>query len=222
MKSFKNVPGEDLAVSTRIFTRPACKRILKEAFEYAKKFGYGSVTVAEKPNVIRETSGMMREEAIKISKSYPDIDLYFTNIDAQMMWMTKNPEDYGIIVAGNMFGDIVSDGFAGLTGGLGFARSANIGKNCALFEPTHGSAPKYADLDPSIVSPFAMILSAVMMLDHIGEYEKANKIRDAVTKVIEEGKIRSYDMLKLKGGPDVLKKGAASTPEITDAIINKL
>ncbi|MCK4247147.1 MAG: isocitrate/isopropylmalate dehydrogenase family protein [Methanomicrobia archaeon] len=222
MKSFKNVPGEDLAVSTRIFTRPACKRILKEAFEYAQKFGYGSVTVAEKPNVIRETSGMMREEAIKISKSYPDIDLYFTNIDAQMMWMTKNPEDYGIIVAGNMFGDIVSDGFAGLTGGLGFARSANIGKNCALFEPTHGSAPKYADLDPSIVSPFAMILSAVMMLDHIGEYEKANKIRDVVTKVIEEGKIRSYDMLKLKGGPDVLKKGAASTPEITDAIIDKL
>jgi len=222
MKSFKNVPGEDLAISTRIFTRPACKRILKEAFEYAKKFGYGSVTVAEKPNVIRETSGMMREEAIKISKSYQDIDLYFTNIDAQMMWMTKNPEDYGIVVAGNMFGDIVSDGFAGLTGGLGFARSANIGKNCALFEPTHGSAPKYADLDPSIVSPFAMILSAVMMLDHIGEYEKANKIGDAITKVVEEGKIRSYDMLKLKGGPDVLKKGAASTSEITDAIINKL
>jgi len=222
MKSFKNVPGEDLAISTRIFTRPACKRILKEAFEYAKKFGYGSVTVAEKPNVIRETSGMMREEAIKISNSYQDIDLYFTNIDAQMMWMTKNPEDYGIIVAGNMFGDIVSDGFAGLTGGLGFARSANIGKNCALFEPTHGSAPKYASLDPSIVSPFAMILSAVMMLDYIGEYEKANKMRDAVTKVIEEGKIRSYDMLKLKGGPDVLKKGAASTSEVTDAIINKL
>jgi len=222
MAAFKNVPGEDLAISTRIFTRQACKRILKEAFEYAKKFGYGSVTVAEKPNVIRETSGMMREEAIKISDSYQDIDLYFTNIDAQMMWMTKNPEDYGIIVAGNMFGDIVSDGFAGLTGGLGFARSANIGKDCALFEPTHGSAPKYADLDPSIVSPFAMILSAVMMLDYIGEYEKTNKIRDAVTKVIEEGKIRSYDMLKLKGGPDVLKKGAASTSEITDAIINKL
>jgi len=222
MKSFKNVPGEDLAISARIFTRSACKRILKEAFEYAKKFGYVSVTVAEKPNVIRETSGMMREEAIKISKSYPDIDLHFTNIDAQMMWMTKNPEDYGIIVAGNMFGDIVSDGFAGLTSGLGFARSANIGKNCALFEPTHGSAPKYANLKPSIVSPFAMILSAVMMLDYIGEYEKANKIRDAVTKVIEEGKIRSYDMLKLKGGPDVLKKGAASTSEITDAIINKL
>jgi len=222
MAAFKNVPGEDLAISTRIFTRPACRRILKEAFEYAKKFGYRSVTVAEKPNVIRETSGMMREEAIKISKSYQDIDLYFTNIDAQMMWMTKNPEDYGIIVAGNMFGDIVSDGFAGLTGGLGFARSANIGKNCALFEPTHGSAPKYASLDPSIVSPFAMILSAVMMLDYLEEYEKANMIRDAVRKVVEEGKVRSYDMLKLKGGPDVLKKGAASTSEITDAIINKL
>ena len=222
MKSFKDIPGEDLAISTRIFTRPACKRILKEAFEYAQKFGYSSVTVAEKPNVIRETSGMMREEAIKISDSYPGVDLYFTNIDAQMMWMTKNPEDYGIIVAGNMFGDIVSDGFAGLTGGLGFARSANIGKDCALFEPTHGSAPKYADLDPSIVSPFAMILSVVMMLDYLDEYKKANKIRDAVAKVVEEGKVRSYDMLKLKGGPDVLEKGAASTSEITGAIINKL
>lgn len=222
MKNFKDVPSKDLAISARIFTRPACRRILKEAFEYAKKFGYVSVTVAEKPNVIRETSGMMREEAIKISKSYQDINLYFTNIDAQMMWMTKNPEDYGIIVAGNMFGDIVSDGFAGLTGGLGFARSANVGKNCALFEPTHGSAPKYADLKPSIVSPFAMILSAVMMLDYLEEYEKANRIREAIKKVIEEGKIRSYDMLKLKGGPDVLKKGAASTSEITNAIIGKL
>jgi 3-isopropylmalate dehydrogenase len=222
MAKFKNVPGEDLAVSTRIFTRPACRRILKEAFEYAKTFKYSSVTIAEKPNVIRETSGMMREEALKISKEYPNIGLYFTNIDAQMMWMTKNPEDYGIIVAGNMFGDIVSDGFAGLTGGLGFARSANVGKDCALFEPTHGSAPKYADLDPSIVSPFAMILSAAMMLDHIEEYKKAKRIRDAVAKVVAEGKVRSYDMLKLKGGPDVFTKGAASTSEITDAIIEKL
>ncbi len=222
MSKFKDVPGEDLAVSTRIFTRPACKRILTEAFKYAEEFGYGSVTVAEKPNVIRETSGMMREEAIQISEEYPEIDLYFTNIDAQMMWMTKNPEDYDIIVAGNMFGDIVSDGFAGLTGGLGFARSANVGKDCAVFEPTHGSAPKYADLDPCIVSPFAMILSAAMMLDYLKEYDMAERVRDAVAEVVAEGKVRSYDMLKLKGGPDVLKKGAASTPQITDAIIDHL
>ncbi len=222
MAKFKTVPSADLALSTRIFSRPATYRIVKEAFEYANKFGYGSVTVCEKPNVIRETSGMMREEALKISDDYPDIELWFTNIDAQMMWITKNPEDYGIIVSGNMFGDIVSDGFAGLTGGLGLACSANVGRDCALFEPTHGSAPKYADLSPSIVSPHAMILSACMMLDYLDEFDMAKRIRDAIARVIATQEVMSYDMLKLKGGPDVLEKGAASTAEITDAIIEQL
>jgi 3-isopropylmalate dehydrogenase len=222
MEAYSDVKSEDLAISVRIFSRPACRRIIREAFEYAKKFGYKSVTVAEKPNVIRETSGMMREEAKKIREDYPDVDLYFTNIDAQMMWMTKNPEDYDVIVAGNMFGDIVSDGFAGLTGGLGFARSANIGKDCAIFEPTHGSAPKYEKLKPSIVSPFAMILSASMMLDYLEEYDEAIAIRNAIARVVTEGEVRSYDMLKLKGGGEVLNQGAASTSEITDAIIGSL
>lgn len=222
MEAYSDVKSEDLAISVRIFSRPACRRIIREAFEYAKKFGYKSVTVAEKPNVIRETSGMMREEAKKIREDYPDVDLYFTNIDAQMMWMTKNPEDYDVIVAGNMFGDIVSDGFAGLTGGLGFARSANIGKDCAIFEPTHGSAPKYEKLKPSIVSPFAMILSASMMLDYLEEYDEAIAIRNAIARVVTEGEVRSYDMLKQKGGGEVLSQGAASTSEITDAIIASL
>lgn len=222
MEAYSDVKSEDLAISVRIFSRPACRRIIREAFEYAKKFGYKSVTVAEKPNVIRETSGMMREEAKKIREDYSDVDLYFTNIDAQMMWMTKNPEDYDVIVAGNMFGDIVSDGFAGLTGGLGFARSANIGKDCAIFEPTHGSAPKYEKLKPSIVSPFAMILSASMMLDYLEEYDEAIAIRNAIARVVTEGEVRSYDMLKLKGGGEVLNQGAASTSEITDAIIASL
>ncbi|TEU00689.1 MAG: isocitrate/isopropylmalate dehydrogenase family protein [Candidatus Stahlbacteria bacterium] len=222
MEAYSDVKSEDLAISVRIFSRPACRRIIREAFEYAKKFGYKSVTVAEKPNVIRETSGMMREEAKKMREDYPDVDLYFTNIDAQMMWMTKNPEDYDVIVAGNMFGDIVSDGFAGLTGGLGFARSANIGKDCAIFEPTHGSAPKYEKLKPSIVSPFAMILSASMMLDYLEEYDEAIAIRNAIARVVTEGEVRSYDMLKLKGGGEVLSQGAASTSEITDAIIESL
>ncbi|KPK75944.1 MAG: 3-isopropylmalate dehydrogenase, partial [Phycisphaerae bacterium SM23_30] len=162
MKAFKDVPAEDLAVSTRIFTRPACRRILRAAFDYAKKFNYPSVTLCEKPNVIRETSGMMLAEGKMIAREYPGIAFYETNIDAQMMWLTKNPEDYAVIVAGNMFGDIVSDGFAGLVGGLGFACSANIGKDCAIFEPTHGSAPKYADYQTSIVNPVAMILSSAM------------------------------------------------------------
>jgi 3-isopropylmalate dehydrogenase len=222
MANFKSTPSEDLAISTRIYTRGACQRILEEGFKYAKRFGYKSVTICEKPNVIRETSGMMREEGRKMKKNYPDIELWETNIDAQMMWMTKNPEDYGVVVSGNMFGDIVSDGFAGLVGGLGFACSANIGKDCAIFEPTHGSAPKYQDLDPSIVNPIAMILSSAMMLDHIGEEDKAKRIRDAISAVVSEGKVRAYDMLKLKGGPDVLKQGAATTGQITDAIIAKL
>ena len=180
------------------------------------------MTICEKPNVIRETSGMMREEAKKLHQQYPEIQLWHTNIDAQMMWLTKNPEDYGVIVAGNMFGDIVSDGFAGLVGGLGFACSANIGKEVAIFEPTHGSAPKYETLKPSIVNPIAMILSSCMMLDHIGEIDKADQIRIAIAKVIEEGETRTYDMLRLTGGADVFEKGACSTSEMTDAIIDNL
>ena len=222
MARYKDVPSEDLAISTRIFTRPACRRIIREAFEYARKYGYKSVTICEKPNVIRETSGMMRNEAKNIAPDYPEIALKFTNIDAQMMWLTKNPEDYGVIVSGNMFGDIVSDGFAGLVGGLGFAYSANIGREVAIFEPTHGSAPKYAELEPSIVNPIAMILSAAMMLDYIGEGEKAERIRKAIARVVEAGEVRTYDMMRLPGGPDVIEKGAATTQEMTDAIIKAL
>jgi 3-isopropylmalate dehydrogenase len=220
--AFKDCPREDLAVSTRIFTRKACRRIARAAFEYAKKFGYKSVTICEKPNVIRETSGMLTFETRAVGRDYPGIEVWETNIDAQMMWLTKNPEDYGVIVAGNMFGDIVSDGFAGLVGGLGFACSANIGDEVAVFEPTHGSAPKYERLDPPIVNPIAMILSACMMLDHIGEADKATRIRNAIAAVVAEGRVRVYDMLKLKGGPDVIKQGAATTTQMTDAIIAKL
>jgi 3-isopropylmalate dehydrogenase len=138
------------------------------------------------------------------------------------MWLTKNPETYGVLVSGNMFGDIVSDGFAGLVGGLGFACSANIGKDVAIFEPTHGSAPKYEKLENSIVNPIAMILSSCMMLDHIGEKAMATKIRNSVAKVIEEGKVMAYDMLKLRGSQEVLKQGAASTTEMTNEIIKNL
>jgi len=222
MKAFKYVPSEDMAISTRIMSRNACRRILRAAFEYAKKFGYSNVTVCEKPNVLRETSGMMFKEAKMVAKEYPGIALWDTNIDAQMMWLTKNPETYGVLVAENMFGDIISDAFAGLVGGLGFACSANLGEEVSVFEPTHGSAPKYQELNPSIVNPIAMILSACMMLDHIGEKEKSDKIRSAIAKVIEDGKVKTYDMLKLKGGPDVFKLGACTTQQMTDEIIRNL
>ena len=220
--AFREVPREDLAVSTRIFTRGKCRRICEQAFAYAAKHGFASVTVCEKPNVIRETSGMMLAEARRVHQDYPQIQLWDTNIDAQMMWLTKNPEDYGVIVAGNMFGDIISDGFAGLVGGLGFAASANIGSEVGVFEPTHGSAPKYAELDPPIVNPIAMILSAVMMLDWLGETETADRIRAAVTRVVVEGSVRTYDMLKLRGGAEAIAQGAATTTQMTDAIIAAL
>ena len=219
---FAKTPGPDLAVSTRIFTREACRRIGRAACEYAHKFGYKSVTICEKPNVIRETSGMLTEEVKRAARDFPGLQVWETNIDAQMMWLTKNPEDYGVIVAGNMFGDIVSDGFAGLVGGLGFACSANIGDDVAVFEPTHGSAPKYENLDPPIVNPIAMILSACMMLDHIGETEKSERIQKSIATVIEQGRVQMYDMLKLKGGPDVISQGAATTTQMTDAIIANL
>jgi len=221
-KAFADVPNEDLALSTRVFTRRNCQRILKSAFDYAKQHGYRSVTVCEKPNVLRETSGMMLQEGRLIQKDYPGIELWNTNIDAQMMWLSKNPEDYGVIVAGNMFGDIVSDAFAGLVGGLGFACSGNIGDDVAVFEPTHGSAPKYEELDPSIVNPIAMVLSAAMLLDHVGEMDKAERIRKAVSAVIEAGEVRTYDMQRLSGGPKSIEQGAATTSQLTDAIIAAL
>jgi len=224
-KNFEWCPKEEISVSTRIFTRKHTERILRAAFEHAKKYGYKSVTVCEKPNVIRETSGMMYKLAQEIQKvDYPNIQLWNTNIDAQMMWLTKNPETYGVIVAGNMFGDIVSDGFAGLIGGLGFACSAqfNPDSGIGVFEPTHGSAPKYADYETSIVNPIAMIESACMMLDFIDENDIAAKIRKAVAEVIVEGKVRTYDMMKMAGREDVVEKGAASTIEMADAVIAKL
>ena len=224
VQNFGDVPQEEISVSTRIFSKNATERILRAAFNYAKDYGYKSVTLCEKPNVIRETSGMMYKMAQKIQKEdFPNIELWNTNIDAQMMWLTKNPETYGVIVAGNMFGDIISDGFAGLIGGLGFACSAQMGESgVAVFEPTHGSAPKYADYDTSIVNPIAMIESACMMLDYIDEKTIATKIRKAVAEIILEGNVKTYDMFKVAGRPDVIDKGAASTTQMANAIIAKL
>jgi len=221
-KPFATVAGPDMAISVRIITRAAAQRIIEAAFQYARRHGYKSVTLCEKPNVLRETSGLMGEVARQVQKRYPEIALWSTNIDAQMMWLTKNPEDYGVVVASNLFGDVISDAFAGLVGGLGFAASGNISEGAAVFEPTHGSAPKYAELDPPIVNPIAMILAAAMLLDYIGEREKNLRVWNAVAAVVREGKVRTYDMLRLSGGPKVIQQGAATTTQMTDAIITHL
>ena len=221
-KAFANVPGPDIAVSCRVITRPAARRIICVAFDYARRKKFKAVTICEKPNVVRETSGMMEEVAKEVQKNYPEIQLWSTNIDAQLMWLNKNPEDYNVIVASNLFGDILSDAFAGLVGGLGFAASGNIGDTVAVFEPTHGSAPKYAELNPPIVNPIAMILSAAMMVEHVGDVDKADRIRNAVAAVVKEGKVRTYDMMRIPGGAKSISQGAASTVQMTDAILAKL
>lgn len=221
-KAFANVPGPDIAVSCRVITRGAARRIICAAFDYARRKKFKAVTICEKPNVVRETSGMMEEVAKEVQKNYLEIQLWSTNIDAQLMWLNKNPEEYNVIVASNLFGDILSDAFAGLVGGLGFAASGNIGDEVAVFEPTHGSAPKYAELNPPIVNPIAMILSGAMMVEHVGENDKAERIRTAVAAVVKEGKVRTYDMMRIPGGPKSIGQGAASTVRMTDAILAKL
>jgi isocitrate/isopropylmalate dehydrogenase len=192
MKKFEQYGLENLALSTRIMSRQKCANIVTQAFEYAKKHGYKTVTVVDKPNVIRETGGLMIRTARKVAENYPGIELWETNIDAQTMWLLKNPHDYGILVAENMFGDILSDLAAQLVGGLGFASSGNIGDNYAVFEPTHGSAPKYEGQYK--VNPMAMLLTSKLMLDWLDEKESANKLETAIATTIQEEKVKTYDM----------------------------
>jgi 3-isopropylmalate dehydrogenase len=192
MKKFAGVPLDELAISCRIFTKKACQSIIRQGFEYAKEHKRKSVTMIEKPNVIRETSGMMIEEARKIAKEYPTIKYQETNVDAMCMWLVKNPQDYDVLVSSNMFGDIISDLAAQLVGGLGFASSGNIGDSYAVFEPTHGSAPKYAGMYK--VNPMAMLLTISLMLDWLDEKKPAKKLETAIAQVIKEGRIKTYDV----------------------------
>ena len=209
MGRFDHVHSVDIAVSLRVITRPGARRIIRQAFEYARRFGYPNVTIVEKPNVLRETSGLMVRESRTLAQEYSDIELWETNIDAQMMWLLKNPTDYGVLVTSNMFGDILSDLAAQLIGGLGFASSGNIGDQFAVFEPTHGSAPKYAGQYK--VNPIAMFLASKLMLDWLGEQEMALRLEKALAEVIAEGEVRTYDM-----------GGSSSTMDMARAVTAKL
>ncbi|MDD5528638.1 MAG: isocitrate/isopropylmalate dehydrogenase family protein [bacterium] len=209
MKKFAGAASSDMAISLRIITRKSAQRITRAAFEYAKKTGRKSVTLVEKPNVIRETSGLMLREARKIAKEYPGIAFWEANIDAMCMWLVKNPQDYSVLCTSNMFGDIVSDLAGQLVGGLGFAASANTGDKYGVFEPVHGSAPKYTGMYK--VNPIATIFTSKLMLDWLGETEKATRIEQAVIKVLQEGKVRTYDL-----------GGKATTLEVAEAIAEKL
>ncbi|MCK4871152.1 MAG: isocitrate/isopropylmalate dehydrogenase family protein [Phycisphaerales bacterium] len=192
MGKWKEKGLENIALSTRIMSKQGCESICRQAFEFAKTHKRRNVTIVDKPNVLRETGGLIMRAAREVAKDYPDIPLWETNIDAQCMWMIKNPQDYDVFIAENMFGDIISDLCAGLVGGLGFACAANIGDEYAVFEPTHGSAPKYNGMYK--VNPMAMLLTVKMMFDWLGETDMAKRLEGAVAKVIAEHKVGTYDV----------------------------
>lgn len=223
MKPWKDKGLENVALSTRIVSVQGCTNICRQAFEFAKRTGRTRVTLVEKPNVLRETGGLMTRVFRKLAEEYKSAGIWAdeANIDAICMWMFKNPQDYSVIVAENMFGDIVSDLCAGLVGGLGFAPSANLGDTYAVFEPTHGSAPKYAGQYK--VNPHAMLLTAKMMLDWLGdgnghpsgggkggpaEKQMASRLEAAIARVIKDGKVKTYDMGGKHSTMDVAKEVA--------------
>jgi 3-isopropylmalate dehydrogenase len=189
---FKDLGPNDYAVSCKINTRKGSERIIRAAFDFASKFGRKKVTVVHKANVVRATDGLFLEIAKEVAKGYPGVTMDEANIDAMTMWLLKNPFNYDVLVAPNLYGDIISDLCAQMVGGLGFGCSGNIGDKLAVFEPTHGSAPKYAGLYK--VNPIATILAAKMMLDWLGETAKGAELEQAVAAVIAEGKVRTYDM----------------------------
>ena len=207
--AFSGLASDQYAVSCKINTKAGSERIVRAAFDFARKFNRKKVTVVHKANVVRATDGLFLDAAKEIAKQYPEIQMDDANIDAMTMWLLKNPFNYDVLVAPNLYGDIISDLCAQMVGGLGFGCSGNIGTKLAVFEPTHGSAPKYAGQDK--VNPIATILAAKMMLDWLGETSKGNEIEKAVASVIKEGKVRTYDM-----------NGSNTTTQMAEAIASKL
>jgi 3-isopropylmalate dehydrogenase len=191
MKRFDDTSGYDLAIACRVVTRNGARNIARRAFELARRQGMGTVTIVEKPNVLRETSGLMIAEARRVAAEFPGIRLEEVNVDAMMMSLVKDPGRFGVIVSSNLFGDILSDLCAELAGGIGLVPTANLGEKSAVFEPAHGSAPKYAGQD--VANPVATILSAAMMLEWL-EHPAAETIRRAVEQVIAEGSARTRDL----------------------------
>jgi isocitrate/isopropylmalate dehydrogenase len=207
--AFQAVPEGELAISCKVNTVRGSARIVRAAFEYARTHERKKVTVVHKANVVRATDGLFLEEARAVAREFPDITMDEANIDAICMWLLKNPFNYDVLVAPNLYGDIISDLCAQMVGGLGFGCSGNIGEKLAVFEPTHGSAPKYAGQYK--VNPIATILAAKMMLDWLGEAGLARRLEDATAAVVREGKVRTYDM-----------GGSATTLDVGRAIAERV
>ena len=210
----KSIRG-DSGISIKPISVYATERIVKFAFEYARKNNRKKVTAVHKANIMKYSDGLFLETARDVARSYPDIEFEDRIVDNMCMQLVQKPELYDVIVLPNLYGDIVSDLAAGLIGGLGLAPGANLGEEYAVFEPVHGSAPKYKGLNK--VNPLAMILSGVMMLKHLGELKASERLELAIASVIEEGKKVTYDMKPLPDDPT-----AATTSQMADAIIENL
>jgi 3-isopropylmalate dehydrogenase len=189
---FAALQPEDYALSCKIVTRRASERIARAAYEYALRNDRRKVTIVHKANVVRAADGLFLDAAQRVAADFPQLAVADANVDALGMWLLKNPRDYDVLLAPNLYGDIVSDLCAQMVGGLGFACSANIGDALAVFEPTHGSAPRHAGKNRA--NPIAAILAAKMMLDWLGEADKALRIEQAVAAVIGAGRVRTHDM----------------------------
>jgi isocitrate dehydrogenase (NAD+) len=205
----------DSGISIKPISVFCTERIVRFAFEYARKNRRKKVTAVHKANIMKFSDGLFLETARNVAQNYPDIEFEDRIVDNMCMQLVQKPELYDVLVLPNLYGDIVSDLAAGLIGGLGIAPGANLGEECAVFEPVHGSAPKYKGLNK--VNPLAMILSGVMMLRHLKEFKAAEKLENAIAAVVEEGKQVTYDLKPTPNDPT-----AATTSRFADAIIERL
>jgi len=204
---------QDSAVSLKVISQTASQRIVKFAFEYARQNGRKKVTAIHKANILKFSDGLFLDTAREVAKEYNDIEFGDMLVDATCMELVRKPRMFDVLVLPNLYGDIISDLCAGLVGSMGVAPGANIGDEAAIFEPTHGSAPKYAGQNKA--NPMATMLSGVMMLRHLREKDAANRLEKAIAEVIAEGKNVTYD---LKLDPAT----AVGTSQVADAVIEKL
>ncbi len=205
----------DSGISLKPISEMGSRRIVRFAFDYARAHQRGKVTAIHKANIMKFSDGLFLAVARQVAGEYPDIEFEDRIVDNMAMQLVKRPQQFDVIVAPNLYGDIISDLCAGLVGGLGLAPGANIGEDIALFEPTHGSAPRYRGQNRA--NPMAMMLSGVMMLRHIGEVASAARLEAAIAAVIAEGRSVTYDLL-----PEAERSQAVGTSQVADAVIEKL
>ena len=205
----------DSGLSIKPISRTGSRRIVNFAFEYARTHGRRKVTAVHKANIMKHTDGLFLQMAQEVAAEHPDIQFNDRIVDNMSMQLVQNPQEYDLLVLPNLYGDILSDLAAGLVGGLGLAPGANLGDEIALFEATHGSAPKYAGLNR--INPMAMMLSGVMMLRHLQETYAANLLEGAIAETIREGRSVTYDMKADRNDPM-----AVGTTEVAEAIVEKI